>query len=63
MSWLLPTPLLLLAGAIGLALALPRMARPTSNLRLMAEAFAIVVVSCLGYAAAWALYWLIEQRW
>jgi len=33
MSWVLPTPLLILAGVIGFALAFPRVERPTSNLR------------------------------
>ena len=62
MSPLLPTPLLIFAAAIGLALALPRIDRATSNVRLAAEAFVIGVVTCLGFAAAWALYWWVEQR-
>jgi hypothetical protein len=62
-SWVLPTLLLILVGAIGFALAFPRLRKPTCNLRMASETFAIVVVTCLGYAAAWALYWLIEQRW
>ncbi len=63
MSPLLPTPLLILAGIIGFALALPRLPRPTSALRLIAEVFAICVLTCAGFAAAWALYWWVEQRW
>jgi hypothetical protein len=63
MSPLLPTPLLILAGVIGFALSLPRLRKPTCNLRMASETFAIVVVTCLGYAAAWALYWWVEQRW
>ena len=63
MSWILPTPLLILAGAIALALALPRVARPTGNLRLVAEAFAIGILTSAGFAAAWALWWWVEQRW
>ncbi len=63
MSWLLPTPLLVLAGAVGFALALPRVNRHTSALRLMAEVFAIVVLTCAGFAAAWVLYWWVERRW
>ena len=63
MSPLLPTSLLILAGVVGFALALPMVGRPTSAARLMAETFVIGVLTCLGYAAAWALYWWIEQRW
>lgn len=54
MSPLLPTPLLILAGAAGFALALPRIGRSTSDARLLAEVFAIVALTCLGFAAAWA---------
>jgi hypothetical protein len=73
MSWVLPLPMVILAGVIGLALALPRVVRPTTAVprvvrpttavRLMAEAFAIGLLTCLGFAAAWALYWWVEQRW
>jgi len=62
MSWVLPTPLLILAGVIGFALALPRVGRPTSALRLMAEVFAIGVLTGAGFAAAWALCWWVERR-
>jgi hypothetical protein len=60
---MLPTPLLILAGVIGFALALPRVARPTGNLRLVAEVFAIGVLMCAGFASVWALWWWVEQRW
>jgi hypothetical protein len=63
MSPLLPTPLLLLACAVGLALAVPRLRRPTSNARMAAEAFAVTLATCLGYAAAWMAWWWVEQRW
>jgi hypothetical protein len=63
MSPLLPTPLLIFAGAVGFALALPRVEQPTSALWRMAEAFAVGVLTCLGFAAAWALWWWVEQRW
>jgi hypothetical protein len=61
MSPLLPPPLLILAGAIGFALALPRVRRPTSNGRMMAEVFTLVVGTCWAFPAVWALYWWIEQ--
>jgi hypothetical protein len=48
--------MLVLAGVLGFVLALPRMERPSSNLRLAAEAFAFGVLTCLGFAAAWAAY-------
>ena len=63
MSPLLPTPLLVLAGVIAFGLALPRIYRPTSAIRLAAKAFAIGVLTCAGFAAVWAVYWWIEQRW
>ncbi len=53
MSPLFPTPLLVLAGVVAFALALPRTNRPTSAIRLMAEAFSIGLLTCLGFAAAW----------
>ena len=62
MSPRLPTPLLILAGVVGFALALPRVERPTSNVRLTAEAFAVVALTCLGFAAAWVVYWWVEHR-
>ena len=52
MSPRLPTPLLILAGVIGFALALPRVARPTSAMRLTAEVCASGILMCLGFAAA-----------
>jgi hypothetical protein len=63
MSWVLPLPMVILAGVIGLALALPRVLRPRTAVRLMAEAFAIGLLTCLGFPAAWALWWWVEQRW
>jgi hypothetical protein len=63
MSPLLPTPLLILAGAFALALALTRVGRPIGNARLVAEVFALAVAAIAAFAAAWAAYWWIEQRW
>ena len=63
MSWLLPTPLLILAGAIALALALPRVGRPIGGARLVAEVFAVAVATIGAFAVAWGAYWWIEQRW
>jgi len=60
---LLPTPLLVLAGVVAFGLALPRLNRPTSARRLLAEAFAIGVLPGLLFAAAWALWWRGEPGW
>ena len=43
MSWILPTPLQLFAGVVAFVPAWPRMRRPVSLARLMAEAFAITL--------------------
>ncbi len=63
MSWMLPTPLLVLAGILAVACVWPRLSRPTSTPRLVAESFAIGILSCAVFAAAWALYWWVEQQW
>jgi hypothetical protein len=63
MSWLLPVPLLLVAGAMALLPLAALVRRPTSAPRLIVETF---VVSLAVIAAMWAggvALWLIEQRW
>jgi hypothetical protein len=63
MSWLLPVPLLLVAGAMALLPLAALVRRPTSAPRLIVETF---VVSRAVIAAMWAggvALWLIEQRW
>jgi hypothetical protein len=62
MSWVLPIPLFVVAGVVAFVLILPRLNWPTSNPRLAAGAFATGVLTCLGMAAAWALWWWVEQR-
>ena len=52
MSWLLPTPLLLQARVVAFVLALTRLNRATSAARLLADVFAIGVLTCLGFAVA-----------
>ena len=52
MTWLLPTRLPILAGVIGLALALPHVERPTSNSQMLAEVLAPGVLACAGSVAA-----------
>jgi hypothetical protein len=57
MSWLLPTPLLLFAGAIALwPLA-------ASALRLLVEAFVTTLAVIALVWFGWVALWLIEQRW
>jgi hypothetical protein len=63
MTPLLPTPLLVLAGLVAFTFVLPRTNRPTSTAHLVAEAFAVGILTCAGFAAAWAALWLVEQRW
>ena len=63
MSWILPTPLLLIAAAAAL-LPLPFLQRrPVSLLRLMAETFATTLTVIGAFWLGWAVLWLIEQRW
>ena len=63
MSWLLPTPLLLFAGAVALWPLMAIVRRPTSTPRLLAEAF-VTTLAIIGFVwLAWLALWLLEQRW
>ena len=55
--------LLPFAGAVALLVAWPRLAKPTSHVRLVAEVLMITVSTSAACAAVWALYWWLEQRW
>ncbi len=62
MSWTLPEPLLLFAGAVALLPLLAIMRRLTSAPRLVAEAF-ITALAVIGiFWLAWVALWLIEHR-
>ena len=71
MSWLLPTPLLIVAGVLALVpltfllrgdgKATP--SRPVSLSRLIAEAFAVTLAVIGAFWLAWAALWVVEQRW
>ena len=63
MSWLLPLPLLLFAGAMALWPLATVVRRPTSRPRLFAEAFGTTLAVIGVVWAAWIALWLIEQRW
>ena len=63
MSWLLPTPLLLFAGVVALWSLAAIVRRPTSATRLVVEAFVTTPAVIVLVWLAWAVLWLIEQRW
>jgi hypothetical protein len=46
-----------LSPVVGAVLA--RLERPTSNLRIQAEVFAVGALTCLGFPAVWTLYWWV----
>ena len=63
MTWLLPTPLLVLSGALALVVVWTRPQRSLPLGRLMVETFAITTAIIAGWAIFWAALWAIEQRW
>ena len=63
MSWLLPVPMLLFAGAVAVWPLAAIVRRPTSTPRLLAEAFAVTLAVIGAFWLAWVALWLIEQRW
>jgi hypothetical protein len=63
MTWILPPPLLLFAGVVVLWPLAAALRRPTTLLRLLAEAFGITLaVIGLVWLGGIAL-WVLEQRW
>ena len=63
MSWLLPTPLLLVAGVVALWPLAAVVRRPTSRARLIVEAFG-TTLTLIGFVwLAWIALWVLEQRW
>ena len=63
MSWLLPTPLLLVAGAAALLLVPSLLRRPVSTQRLAVETFGTTLGVIALFWLGWVALWLIEQRW
>ena len=63
MSWLLPTPLLLVAGVVALVPLASLLRRPVSLPRLIVEAFAITLAVIALVWLGWVALWLIEHRW
>jgi hypothetical protein len=62
MSWVLPLPLLLLAGAVALLPLVALVRRLTSAPRLVVGALVATLAVIALVWAAWLLLWLIEQR-
>jgi hypothetical protein len=62
MSWTLPTPLLLFAGAIALLPPAAIVRRLTSTPRLVQTFLTALAIIALVWLA-WVALWLIEQRW
>ena len=63
MTWLMPVQLLPFAGLLALGFAWPRISKRTTNARLFVEVMSIAIGTAAGCAAAWAVYWWVEQRW
>ena len=63
MSWILPTPLLLFAGAVALWPLAAVVRRPRSAPRLLVGAFITTLAVIGAFWLAWVALWLIEQRW
>jgi hypothetical protein len=59
----MPVHLLPFAGLLALVVACPRIAKPTSHVRLFVDVLIIGVGTAAAWMAAWAAYWWIEQRW
>ena len=63
MSWILPVPLLLFAGAVALLPLAALVRRPTSAPRLVVEAFVVSLAVIAAVWAGWLGLWLLEHRW
>ena len=63
MSWLLPIPLLLVAGVVALVPLASLLHRPVSGPRLIVETFAITLAVIALAWLGWMSLWLVEQRW
>lgn len=63
MSWMLPPPILVFAGAVALWAFAAVVRRPPSLPRLVAKAFG-TTLSIIGLVQlAWLALWVLEQRW
>jgi hypothetical protein len=63
MNWLLPTPVLLVAGVVALVLLASLLHQPVSLPRLAAETVAITLGEIVAFLFGWVLLWLIEHHW
>jgi hypothetical protein len=63
MPWLLPDPLLLIAGVASLLLLPSLIRRPVSTPRLAAETFGATLGVIALFWLGWVALWLVEQRW
>ena len=63
MSWILPAPLVLFAGAPALLPLATLVRRPVSLPRRTARTFAVTLAGIGLVWAVWAAYWWIEQHW
>ena len=63
MTWRMPADLVPLAGLLALVGAWPRSSQLTSAAWLFVDVLLIGMGTNAARAAAWAVYWWIEQRW
>ena len=63
MSWILPAPLVLFAGAPALLPLATLVRRPVSLQHRMARTFAVTLAGIGLVWAGWLVLWWIEQRW
>ena len=62
-SWLLPTPLLIVAGVVAVVPLAFLLRRPVSLPRLIVEAFAVTLAVIALVWLGWVTLWLLEHRW
>ena len=61
--WIVPPPLLLVAGVTVRVLRALLLRRPVSGSRLVAAADAITLAVIAVVCPGWVARWLLEQRW
>lgn len=63
MSWLFPTPLLIVVAVVAFLFAWPRAAAPVSGQRLLIETFGLTLLATAIVWLVWIVFWLLMTRW